>query len=278
MFGSSQSLLVRDAAEKLWILKLCPSPTKSNALANELIGARLMAALDIPTPPHAICRVGRDFFEDDRTWFAGGVRPKEGMHFASRYLPCLMETSVLEEIPQPLEQFIARSDSFAMVFAFDVWAMHADRRQALYLTQGSALTTVFIDNGHLFGGPNWNYSNFRRRSTTGRIMPHNSTSEKDIERSITRMQSVLPRAIDLSLTLIPKRWVTGDVAALRNTLHERLGRLETLVWAAYDDMKTEAWLTAGATTASPSVLSTLHSSGQREWVVSAGSNRRAQWM
>ena len=41
------------------------------------------------------------------------------------------------------------------MFIFDRWAMHADSRQALYFVGNESIEMVFIDNSHLFGGPDW---------------------------------------------------------------------------------------------------------------------------
>jgi hypothetical protein len=138
------------------------------------------------------------------------------------------------------------------------------------------MATVFIDNSHLFGGPNWNYSNFKRPSSKARTTLRNTISEADLEWSIAKIRKVLPTEIDRSLSEIPEPWITGDVSALQDTLYQRLVGLESLVWDAYDGFKKETCLERN-TTAPPSLFSALHCTGQREWIVSAGSNQRIRW-
>jgi hypothetical protein len=276
MYGSSQSLLVRDARDRLWILKINSSNVPSNTLANELIGARLLGLLGIPTPPHVICHIPESFFNDERSWLSGGERPTSGPHFASRYLPCLTNSSVLEHLPAPLDKAISRPETFASIFAFDTWTLHADRRQALYLSQGIGLEAVFIDNSHLFGGPRWNFTCVRRQSAAERILVRNAQVESHLQRAIAHMQGVLPKEIDRALSHLPNGWHTDDVFALRDLLHVRLGRLGGLVSIDYECTKKLQSEHMKQPYVSPQLMSTLYRSGKQACSVSTVTGLRAR--
>lgn len=248
MPGSTQSLLVRSSDEKLWVMKRNNYPVGSNLLANELMGAHFLGVLGIPSPSHAVYAVPDTFFDDERTWLdsaAGRTRPLPGLHFMSRFLPCTTGTRAVEGLPTALEEAFSDVNALSTgIFTFDIWSMHADRRQALFLTKKGRFQIVFIDNSHLFGGPHWSPSMMERhsRSDSSRrclweadhVVMRSLGEQDELDEWILRMQLLLPEAIDSISESVPAEWYSGCIRTLCRVLHQRLTCLDLLTSEAYE--------------------------------------------
>lgn len=229
MGGNAQSLLVRDNANQFWIVKLKSHLQGPNALANELLGTRLLSALDLPTPKVKPIHISGRFFDDERTWFntvIGCERPSDAIHFASRFVPDSSGREVVEFLPPTLRGLLINRDDCLGIFLFDLWAMHTDARQALYYESEGRLKMLFIDHGHIFGGPNWAD---RQYFIDGRMLQKFAAQDffqhDAANRWITKMQRVLPSALETAIKDIPTNWYSGDIDALQRTFLKRLSNL-----------------------------------------------------
>ena len=230
--GSTQSLLVSSRNDELWVIKLRQSGRSDNSLANEFLGTHLCSALGLPVPDAKVVNIPELFFADRRTWFNyehGVLRPEPGLHFASRFLPGCLRTTMAYSIPTTLHsQIVNRNDCIGM-FVFDVWAMHADTRQAVFDIKRDGLEATFIDHGQLFGGAQWILG---EPVLDTRCVRRSFLQAPDLsywlENWIQRLQWVIPDALEHAFTHLPAAWYCGDLQHLKQHLLARLANLQAL--------------------------------------------------
>ncbi|MGI4756977.1 MAG: hypothetical protein ACRYGF_09040 [Janthinobacterium lividum] len=252
MGGSAQSLLVRDSNDRLWILKLRSDLQGSNALANDLLGALLLRAMCIPSPDFKIAQINQNFFDNPETWFmlprGRREQPEAGFHFASRFFPEVNDAVTISFLPSNL-CLSPESRRYCLgIFLFDVWSDHADRRQSLFFARDHSMHVTFIDNSHLFGGPDWGGSRYGYR-TCGKLLERIAVEEywdsDATELWVRRMEEVLPAALAEALRLIPPSWHLGSATVLLDKYLERLQRIRSLAvvavaWALFNGEATTA--------------------------------------
>jgi hypothetical protein len=165
--GGSQSLLVLASDGALYVVKMMGNPQGPNVLANEALGSELAGYLGLPVPSWRPIALSDDFIDShSHCWFesaSGPVRPQAGVHFASRIIGQESSSALCEILPGSwIPQIVNRSD-FAGMLLLDLWANHTDSRKSLFMRRGISTETsaVFVDNGHMFGGP-WGKDDYRR--------------------------------------------------------------------------------------------------------------------
>jgi hypothetical protein len=87
---------------------------------------------------------------------SGKQLPPAGVHFGSEFLAA-PEHHIYQWLPQSYERRITNQFDYWGIYVFDIWAHHQDQRECVFrqsLNDG-AIQVFFIDNGHIFGGPEW---------------------------------------------------------------------------------------------------------------------------
>jgi hypothetical protein len=117
------------------------------------------------------------------------------------------------------------------MYIFDVWANHQDNRQAILLKKpdGHAQEVVFIDHGHMFGGPDWH---FRERPGVARHLEslvYSALWHRDFVSSwISHFENVIPDVLSCVISNVPADWYKGDLNKLQEVLLNRLADLTRL--------------------------------------------------
>lgn len=237
MDGSAQSMLVRDLSDRLWVLKPKTDLQGPNALANEFLGAELCKALKLPIPEYRIVEVDSNFSDDQRVCVntASGRAPiPHKLHFASRYMPDDSGQDYAEHIPSIFTPFLRNQSECLGMFVFDVWAMHADRRQALFRVQKRGIFPTFVDNSHLFGGA---YGKQTKPLIDGGLVQRCAfdlyKKGQMNEFWFQRMESTIPSALQAAARRTPLEWYSGQISALVDLLLNRLRSLRPLVELAF---------------------------------------------
>ncbi len=241
MNGTAQSLLVEDADRKLWVLKPNNCLQGPNALANEFIGSELMRTLGIRTPESKCIHLDVGSFAQPEAMLntpCGRTSVAGGMHFMSRYVPDAIGSDVYEFIPPTLQSMLKDQSQILGMFVFDTWAIHSDRRQALFSIEESKLSPTFIDNSHLFGGPDWKCTKaYIYPQMLERVALQWERTTQASEDWVTRMQNVIPDALERAVTLAPTTWFQDDVRALVAKLLHRLDDLSFLIRSALAEVE-----------------------------------------
>jgi hypothetical protein len=224
--GGSQSRLVLCDDGKLYVLKMHPNPQGPNVLANEALGSILLSGLGFRVPrwrPITINLKTLPWFPELTMEAADGARlPACGVHFGSEYLGG-PQHDLFDFIPEGYR--IRNGDQVAAINLFDLWANHHDYRQCVYRRiKGKGLyEAICIDNGHLFGGPDWSDEVGVSLKLWARYFHKPLISEcLVVERWLTVFEARIPRLLHEAMAVIPPEWYEGDIYALCARLLQRL--------------------------------------------------------
>jgi hypothetical protein len=239
MKGGSQSILVQANDGKYYVVKMAANPQGANTLANELLGSLIAKSVGLPAAEGKGIYLSDSFIDSyPDLWFvllSGRRRPDEGIHFGSLFVgqPSGQERPS-EYISPSRVNMIANRDAFLGMYILDVWANHQDHRQAVLRRHSNdpAQEAFFIDHGHMFGGPEWE---FRERPGVAfhleKAVYFDLWQEEQIASWISHFQSVLPEVLSWVESTIPSDWYSGDLSQLIGRLTVRLDNLAELVQA-----------------------------------------------
>ena len=230
--GGSQSRLVLCDDRKLYVLKMHPNPQGPNVLANEALGSMLLGGLGFSVPPWCPITINLNtlplFPELTMETVDGSSPPACGVHFGSEYLGG-PQYDLFDLIPECYR--IRNSEQVAAIRLFDLWANHHDHRQCVYRRpkRTGDYEAVFIDNGHLFGGPDWSVETAISDKLWSRYNHRRPTSELlAVERWLTAFEARIPGLLVEARHLIPPEWYRGDIYSLCARLIERLECLRAI--------------------------------------------------
>ncbi len=155
--GGSQPALVQADDGFLYVVKFSNNPQGPNLLFNESMGASLLRTCGLKVPCWKPIMVTDAFLDRyPECWIqteSGSLRPSAGLCFGSRFLG-REDSRLFEILPGTAFQHIRNRSSFWLLWLVDICAEHADNRQAIFVRGvDDRLQVHFIDNGHLFGGP-----------------------------------------------------------------------------------------------------------------------------
>jgi hypothetical protein len=235
MRGGSQPALIRCNDGKLYVVKFFNNPQGPNVLANEVLGSELLNALKLPSPRWKTVFISHNFITKNTGIFFethSGYRAIEsGLHFGSEFLGDEKTGQVYEWLPNAFCSRVANSKDYLGISIFDVWTNHCDHRQALYTTEdgNASFLTVFVDNGHLFGGPEWNRKSRQGESLSlDKRFHSNECSAEVAERWIARFETECSSSLFKIIQLVPRFWYSGDINQVAESLVRRLSMLRAL--------------------------------------------------
>jgi hypothetical protein len=231
--GGSQSRLVLCDDGKLYVLKMFPNPQGPDVLANEALGAILLRGLGFLVPRWRPVTIEPNtltaFPELTLATTEGMVPPACGVQFGSEYLGG-SGVDLYDLLPESRRDRVINAKQFVDIHLFDLWANHQDQRQCVYrrVKKTHDYEAFFIDNGHLFGGPDW--------STVSRQPPrafHYAGSSifrgPDVNKCLTLYSSRIPALLCEAISQIPPEWYKNDIVALYARLRQRLEDLKAIV-------------------------------------------------
>ena len=235
MRGGSQPALIRCSDGKLYVVKFLGNQQGPNVLANEVLGNELLNKLKLPTPRWKAVFVSRSFIKKNAEMFfetlSGNCAIKSGLHFGSEFLGDERTGQVYEWLPSGFRNRVANSADFLGIHIFDIWTNHCDHRQSLYtLTDGDpSFTAVFIDNGHLFGGPQWKQKSRPGESLALDRRPHSIEWQAEtVESWISRFETECSSSLFDIIQHVPRFWYSGDINQVAESLIRRLSMLRAL--------------------------------------------------
>jgi hypothetical protein len=231
MWGGAQSSLVSCNDGRLYIMKMSENPQGENLLANELLGAHLLHGFGISSPNSNLITVTAGQCSSLAFELRSEKRlPLPGVHFGSEFLSDA-EHRIFEWLPENAERRVVNQFDYWGIYVFDIWVNHQDQRQCIYRQnrQDGRTEVFFVDNGHLFGGPEWKGFSEKCRSL---FLPRFSLAinEQDAaELWISHMRIEGPPILHEGIRRIPTGWYKGDIGELERVLVERLANLSNLV-------------------------------------------------
>jgi hypothetical protein len=246
-------------------LKTHPNPQGPNILANDALGTTIMRGLGFSVPEWRPIRISlkalRCFPELLMETEGGRLVPSCGYHFGSEFLGG-PGYDTFDLMPGSSWHRVRNAAEFQAVVLFDIWANHRDERQCVFWKKckDNRYSAMFIDNGHLFGGPAWDQlSACRRISSTE--MNALSLDFSGIETTLTLFEQRIPQLLKEATSRIPTDWYQGDINLLHDSLLIRLEKLRMLITGETEKHKNSfGWWKASAGSAGrPISISTGYS-------------------
>jgi hypothetical protein len=156
--GVSQACLVEATDNNIYIIKMAGA-VGPNVLFNEAFGSELLRYFGLPVPSWTALSLSEDFIDLHPEMLSD--RPQQfvsvnnTLHFGSRLAASHGVAGTYQIIPSKWASHVVNSGDFVGALAIDIWASHTDSRQVIYSPCGrkGLLTATFIDNSHMFGGP-----------------------------------------------------------------------------------------------------------------------------
>ena len=227
--GGSQPILVQASDGHYYVIKFANNLQGANLPFNESAGTLLYRAFGLPCPSWKSLVIADSFLDrNPQCWIhdvQGSLRPTSGLCFGSLFVGNL-GARPLEILSGASFSRIRNPKLFWLAWMVDICARHADNRQALFLEDATGrLTTVFVDHGHLFGGPNGEkQSHFSAPCYLDRRI-YECVSSSSLEGLPGMMARIDLKQLALSLQTVPEEWKTSE--ALRG-FAECLSRLSDL--------------------------------------------------
>jgi hypothetical protein len=222
------------------------NPQGPNVLANEWLGSALIKGAGLPLA-NPRCVYVPDRFIDDNPgiWFEtseGRRRPQSGIHFGSEFVGQPGGPSRSNDyISRASLMKLSNREAFVGMYVLDLCVNSQDHRQAIMVPdKPGRLAIQFIDHGHMFGGPRWQFADRRGMSMyLERSVYQIENLEEQMASWISHLEQSVPRALSEAVDTLPPTWYKGDTEWLQHTVLERLSRLASLV--------EEDWLGRGRT-------------------------------
>jgi hypothetical protein len=235
MRGGSQPALIRCNDGKLYVAKFFNNPQGPNVLANEVLGNEILNALNLPTPRWKTVFISRHFIEKNTEisfeTHAGYSAIESGFHFGSEFLGDEKAQNVYDWLPNAFSSRVVNARDFLGIRFFDIWTNHCDHRQSLYTTvdENASFRAVFIDNGHLFGGPEWNRKRRQGESLSLDKRFHSDECLLEVAESwIARFETACSSSLLNIIRHVPSFWYSGDINQIADSLVRRLSMLRAL--------------------------------------------------
>jgi hypothetical protein len=237
MRGGSQSILVQANDTRYYVVKMVGNPQGTNVLANEFLGSMVAMGAGLPV---AIARgiYLSDSFIDTypEIWFEftdRRCRPSKGMHLGTLFVGQLSGPERPAEYISPSRVgTITNRAAFLGMYILDILTNHQDNRQALFrrAPSGREMEAIFIDHGHMFGGPDWNFDERPGVALhVERSIYSDLWQEEHIASWISHLRLVVPEALTIATPGIPPEWYKGEVKVLFDIVAARLASLDELV-------------------------------------------------
>ena len=247
MRGGAQAHLMEASDGHFYVVKFLNNPQHRRILVNEWIGSAFLNYLGIATPETAMVRVSSEFLAENpevHIQLGSGRRAIEpGWHLGSRYPGDPGRHVVYDFLPDTLLDKVENLPDFLGALAFDKWIGNADSRQAVFFRArlrdwlpGSGAHPLrmgfvahMIDNGYVFEGPHWRFSDSPLQGLYFRPLVYRSVHGlDDFQPWLDRIAHFPEEVVDQAVKQIPPGWLAGDEQELEALLERLLARARRL--------------------------------------------------
>lgn len=241
MRGGAQAHLIEASDGHAYVVKFLNNPQHRRILANEWIASAFLHYLGISTPETAVVEIKPEFLEANPDVYMQlgnkHMKPDIGWHFGSRFPGEVARTVVYDFLPDTLLSKVANLNEFAGTLAFDKWMGNADSRQAVFFRARVAgvgptaspgalgFVAQMMDNGYVFDGPNWRFSESAIQGLYFRPIVYESVRGLDaFEPWLERIRHFPEEVVDRAIHTVPRSWIEGDEDALERLLEQLMRR------------------------------------------------------
>jgi len=243
MRGGAQAHLIEAVDGNFYVVKFLNNPQHRRILVNEWIASTFLKYLGIAVPEVAMIRITEEFLDahPDVTIQTGrqSIRPLAGWHFGSRFPGDPLRQVVYDFLPDALLGTVQNVSDFRGALVFDKWMGNADTRQAIFFrarvrdwlphagvdTRKLGFIAQMVDNGFVFEGPHWRYSESPILGLYFRTLIYSSVRGlSDFEPWLERIRNFPEEVVDQAVKQIPPAWIEGEEAELERLLERLLAR------------------------------------------------------
>jgi len=222
--GGSQPIVAEGSDGVLYVVKFLNNPQGANVLFNEGAGSELLATAGLPVPGWSALLASNEFLDrNPECWMTAGedlLRPTAGLCFGSRFLDG-GEKRTLEILPGASYKRLRRRDQLWTAWLLDACCHHSDIRQILFTEETSGrFNSVFIDNGHLFGGSTGTKVALPRASQYLDNRIYRELAESEVDGTVRFLQYLDTDCLRRKALALPREWQSGSaISALEGALN-----------------------------------------------------------
>jgi hypothetical protein len=235
MRGASQTLLMRCDDNQLYVVKLKDNPQGNGTLGNELMAARLLKGVGLPTPEYRAVFISEAFLAANPcVHFETAVckvPASSGFHFGSQFLAPDDSWELYSILPGSYHPLIRNRNDLLGCYIFDIWANHHDAREFVFRRKvdETSLSAFIVDNGHMFGGSSWSQQQPPGAAMCLDKRLYGKQWEGDaIAAWCSHFENILPKILQQAVSNMPDEWYNGKITVLFDFLESRLGHLYRL--------------------------------------------------
>jgi hypothetical protein len=243
MRGGAQAHLIEASDGHYYIVKFRNNPQHRRILVNELIAAEILGYLQISTPASDLIDVPEEFLrgnpEVNIQLGSRTIAPDTGWAFGSRHPGDPSVTAIYDFVPDSLLLQVQNRSDFLAVLVFDKWTGNADGRQSIFFRaqlkdwapqvkpgpRKMGFVALMIDNGFIFNGPHWNFTESALQGLyTRRLVYEGVESLEDFQPWLERVEHFPDEVLDRALRRIPPDWIKDEEEELERLLELLLRR------------------------------------------------------
>ena len=236
--GGSQSRLVLCDDGKLYVLKMHPNPQGPCVLANEALGSMLLSSLGFSVPRWRPITINLNIaylaFPELTMETANGTHARRHAAFTlALSISGVRRYDLFRPHTGRLTESEMVNSSLRYVYSISGQAITTTANACIVAHKADErlYEALFIDNGHLFGGPCWSHECHRSVRLWSHFIEQHRPTDSSIMESLTRFETRIPRLLDDAVAAVPPEWYKGDIHALYTSLLERLACLRATVTA-----------------------------------------------
>ena len=223
--GGSLPILAKADDGNYYFAKFANNPQGPNVLFNEAVGTELYRAFGLPVPDWRPLLITRSFISRNRILFFNSKTmesrpPEPGLCFGSLSLGRGADLPLEALSGSEIGRVENRAD-FGLAWLLDICARHCDDRQAVFVeTPNRRLRGIFIDHGHMFGGPDGTSNPYvvHPRYSDRRIYEETPVPEVPYDLVLRNLDAVWRCACRL-----PLDWQTDSALRSLATSFDRMG-------------------------------------------------------
>jgi hypothetical protein len=231
MRGGAQGHLMLGADGNAYVVKFQNNPQHLRVLVNELMAAKLAAAIGLTTPACDVVEVTdwliANTAELDMDLGSRRERCATGHCFGSRLVGGLMPGHLVDYLPEEQLAEVRNLEEFAGVLALDKWTCNTNGRQAVFSRKqrGKKYTATFIDYGYCFNAGEWIFRDSPLRGVYARDLVYRSvTGWASFEPWLSRIETMDAEVVWRIAETVPPEWYEGDASAIEALLEQLLKR------------------------------------------------------
>ncbi|HOQ48073.1 MAG TPA: hypothetical protein PLA43_21320 [Bryobacteraceae bacterium] len=228
MRGGAQSCLVRTDSNEFFVAKALDNPQHSRVVVNEMLGTVVLRQLGVLAPELALINIPPETLTPNQYFeLARGRKPMQpGVYFGSRYPGDPARVAVYDFLPSRMLPKVVNLRDFCGALVFDKWVDNTDHRQAVFCRSNAGFRAYMIDQGGIFGGPDWKFHDDQRSGlyAFAPVVYQQVKSLDDFQPWLDRARYFPEKILDEVYRALPAEWIDCSRPELEALLDQLVAR------------------------------------------------------